>query len=352
MDRHRGMAQQRGQPDALHRRRVESGEGEGLGRRRDHAEQHQPAEEGAERGQHRRRPRHQLAQTVAREHQHAGGCERQDPGPEQQRAGLARPHRGQLVADGGRGRGVVRDQSHREVVAQKRDLERDHADRQQHGHRIDRPAGRVAIAAVAVAGDDRCPDRVQRAEEGAAETGGAERRDHCSMITWSGFCSASVGELGRALGDQAVPFADQGPVAQLAADDHLAPLAERVGHRARIGDRDLGRAALAVGDLEVQLLPGVRDRVVDDGAVDVVAGAGAGRHQLGRALGLAGGAERDIDERRRQDHGGAEGDAQPDLALAIWIHERAPVGRRRLSQGPALGPCPTGTIAAWRQTAA
>src|SRR3954447_20207295 len=47
-----------------------------------------------------------------------------------------------------------------------------------------------------------------------------------------------LGELGRALGDERVPLGHEGPVPELALDDHLAPLPEGIRHHARVGDRD------------------------------------------------------------------------------------------------------------------
>src|ERR1700737_3222704 len=58
-------------------------------------------------------------------------------------------------------------------------------------------------------------------------------------------------ELRRALRDQGVPFAHIAPAPALDRDDYLAPFAEGVGHRARIGHRD-GGAAGAVLDVEIQ----------------------------------------------------------------------------------------------------
>src|SRR5205807_10380537 len=57
-------------------------------------------------------------------------------------------------------------------------------------------------------------------------------------------------ELRGTLGDQGVPFADIAAVLALDGDDHLAPFAEGVGHRAGVGDRVRG-AARAVLDAEI-----------------------------------------------------------------------------------------------------
>src|SRR3954452_24421836 len=47
----------------------------------------------------------------------------------------------------------------------------------------------------------------------------------------------------RALGDQRVLGADEAPVAHVAGDDDLQPVAERVGHGAAVHDRHGGAAA-------------------------------------------------------------------------------------------------------------
>src|SRR6266540_6807627 len=70
-------------------------------------------------------------------------------------------------------------------------------------------------------------------------------------------------ELGRALRHERVALADEGALPQLALHDHLAPVAERVRHRAGVGDRDrLG--AVAVADAEAQLVARAVDRAVHD----------------------------------------------------------------------------------------
>ena len=192
MDRHRGVAKQGVEPDALGRGRVEAGERERVGTRGDDPEEHQPGEEHRQARQHGGRPRHQLPQPVASQPEDPGGSEREHPGPQQQRARLARPHRGELVAGGRRGRGVVGDQLDREVVAQEGDLQAQHADREQPGHRVEREPSRLGVAPIPMAAGERRPAGVERAEEGAAEAGGAQGRDHCSSITTcSGSASAS-----------------------------------------------------------------------------------------------------------------------------------------------------------------
>src|SRR5215207_10130664 len=80
---------------------------------------------------------------------------------------------------------------------------------------------------------------------------------------------ARVLELRRALRHQRVALGDERAALQLAVDDHLAALAERVGDDAGVGDRDR-RAAVAVADRERQVLALALDRPVDDPAGQVV----------------------------------------------------------------------------------
>ena len=176
VDRHRRVAEQRVEADALGRRRVEAVERVG-------AEQHQAGEEEPEPGEHRGRPGDDLAVAAAGEEEDAAGGDRQHPGPEQQRAALARPHRGQLVAERGRGRGVVGDQGDGEVRAHEGRLEHDHRDRQQRAERVDRPARGVdQPPVVAPRAGDRRAGRVQARERGRDQAGGAEL-DHLPAPT-------------------------------------------------------------------------------------------------------------------------------------------------------------------------
>ena len=168
--RHVRVAQQRSEARALGRRRVEMGEGLRL-------EDHQADEERAQRGQDRRRPGHDLAVPAASHVEDAARGEREHPGPEQQRALLARPHRGQLVEGGRGGRGVVGDQREVEVVSDEGDLEQHHRGGEEARHRVDRTARGVDPAPVAGArAVDRGPDRVQRAQQGGGQQCGAEDR--------------------------------------------------------------------------------------------------------------------------------------------------------------------------------
>ena len=220
MDRHVGVAQQRRQPGALGRSRVEVGERLGL-------EDHQPDEEGAEAGEDRRRPGHDLAVAAAGDEEDPARGQREHPGPEQQRALLARPHRGQLV-EGRRGRrGVIGDQREVEVVAEERDLDEDDRRGEQPGHRVDRARGRSRPS-----GGRRCGRRRRRRPPRRARRAG-RRPAVRSRGSSAGLPRRRGRELRRALRDQAVPLADEGAVLELAGDDHLAPVAERIRHRAR-----------------------------------------------------------------------------------------------------------------------
>src|SRR5215211_1371570 len=57
-------------------------------------------------------------------------------------------------------------------------------------------------------------------------------------------------ELRRALCDQRVGLADEGPAHELAAEDDLTAAPERVGDDAAVGDRDALSLSVAVGDPE------------------------------------------------------------------------------------------------------
>src|SRR3954468_8060698 len=114
----------------------------------------------------------------------------------------------------------------------------------------------------------------------AAPTSGMSRRA----------AGAVVLELRGALGHERVALADEGAVLELARDDHLAPVAERVRDRARVADRH-GLRALAVLNLEEQRGALVADRAGHDLAGHLGAAATAARREdLGRRsrLGRAG----------------------------------------------------------------
>src|SRR5215203_2226105 len=88
-------------------------------------------------------------------------------------------------------------------------------------------------------------------------------------------------ELRRALGDERVALRHEGALLELARDDHLAPVAERVRHGAGVGDRHRP-PAVAVADAEAQLVPRARDRSGHDLAGDLVGPALGELGWLGR----------------------------------------------------------------------
>ena len=178
VNRHRGMAQQRGQPDPLGGRLIEARE-----RVRVACEQHQRGEEEGDPGEHRGRVRNDLAVAAARQVENPACRDRQDPGPEQQRPALARPHRGQPVAERGRSRGVVGDQRDREVRTHEGRLEDDHRDGQQRAEGVDRAAGRVDEALILASGaEQRRARSVETGEWGGDQARRAER-DHQEVTT-------------------------------------------------------------------------------------------------------------------------------------------------------------------------
>src|SRR6478609_5649806 len=108
------------------------------------------------------------------------------------------------------------------------------------------------------------------------------------------------GELRRALGHKRVAFTDECAVLDFPGEDDLAAAAERVGDGAAVGHREARAAAFAVGDAEAQFLAVVANRARHYFAGQVVGRPGRGAEQLRGLLRLAGGAERRVDERRRQ----------------------------------------------------
>src|SRR3954468_14448223 len=78
-------------------------------------------------------------------------------------------------------------------------------------------------------------------------------------------------ELGRALRDERVRLADEARTLPAHLDDHLAPLAEGVGHGAPVADRDRTRA-LPVPHDEVERAAVAPDRPVRDRPRELVAG--------------------------------------------------------------------------------
>src|SRR5689334_13894440 len=102
-------------------------------------------------------------------------------------------------------------------------------------------------------------------------------------------------ELGGALGDERVAFADEGAVLDFAGEDDLAAAAEGVRDGAPIGDRQRRPAAFAVDDAEEQLVAAVANRAGNDLAGQVVARSRRGVDQLGGLRRCARGAERRVD---------------------------------------------------------
>src|SRR5829696_708346 len=134
------------------------------------------------------------------------------------------------------------------------------------------------------------------------------------------------GELRRALRDQAVPLADEGAVLELARNDHLTAIAERIGDRPGVGDRDRV-GPVAIRDPEVELVTGVVNRAGDDVPGQLIGPGRVALQQLRGLLRLGRGGEGRVDEAGGQKNGGRQRDDQSNLALARWIH-----GDRELSQ--------------------
>src|SRR3954447_19080827 len=142
-----------------------------------------------------------------------------------------------------------------------------------------------------------------------------------------------LGELRRALGDERVSLGHERAVPELARDDHLAPLPEWIGHDARVGDRHRG-GAVPVAHAETEVVADVPDGAVDHPAGEVVRAAGL---DVAGLAGLGGGAEAGVDQGRREQHGGREGDDKPKLALARGVHSPdASAGWD--APGPAMAP--------------
>src|SRR5680860_1348623 len=135
------------------------------------------------------------------------------------------------------------------------------------------------------------------------------------------------GELRRALGHQGVALADEDTVRDSAGEDDLATAAEGVGDGAGVGDGDALSGVVAVGDPEAQSLALVADGAPDHAAGQLVAGAGGCADQLRGLLRLGRGAERRVDERGGEQNRDAERDHEPDLPLALGIHEPGIIAR-------------------------
>ena len=186
------------------------------------------AEERAEAEQHGGRVGRDLAQPAAREEQDRAAPQREQQHPQQQRALLRRPHRGQPVEQRRRRGRVARDEREREVRADERRLQDRHRHDQQPGERVDgaaaggdvlAPAGARAVerGADAVDADRQRGDQAEEAGErhGPAQVlGSAENFDGHLVTSESGWPSNTA------------------PCLRTSIDD-LAPLAERVGDLTR-----------------------------------------------------------------------------------------------------------------------
>ena len=195
VDHHARMAQQRVEPGALGRRRGQRDE-------RRLEEHEQPAEEGAEAEQHGRRVGGDLAQPAARAKQDRAAPQRQQQHPQQQRALLRGPDRGQPVEQRRRGRGVGRDQLEGEVRAHERQLQDQHRDDEQPGHARRRRGGRSRRTRAARSPRRRATPRSRTGRSSARRpgrgAGGRHRR-------WSGLRLG--GELRGALRHERVGLA-------------------------------------------------------------------------------------------------------------------------------------------------
>ena len=149
-------------------------------------EQHQPDEEGGDAHHHRGRPGDDLAQPVAGRVERGAGGDREHPGPEQQRALLARPHRRQLVEGRRLDRGVLGDERRRRSRRGEGDLDDRHAGGQQRAEGVDGAARGVEPAAVAVASGEGERAGGESGEEGQRQQGAAEARHRFSVVNFDG----------------------------------------------------------------------------------------------------------------------------------------------------------------------
>ena len=150
VDHHARVLEQRVEPDAIGRRWAQRREGIDVGR-----EQHQPGEEGGDAHHHRGRPGDEVAQAAPSRPEGGARGEREDEGPEQQRALLARPHRRQLVARRRLDRGVFLDDPEGEVVAGEGELDDYDTGRDQTAEAIDGAAREGQQTLVALAPGER-----------------------------------------------------------------------------------------------------------------------------------------------------------------------------------------------------
>src|SRR5207245_1047985 len=94
-------------------------------------------------------------------------------------------------------------------------------------------------------------------------------------------------ELRRALRDERVALHDEAAAAHPSRNDHLAPVPERVGHDARVDDRQRDAPA-AVADAEAEQAAVPADRAGHHLAGDLVRPAGRPAQHLRGALRLRG----------------------------------------------------------------
>src|SRR5436853_481498 len=135
-------------------------------------------------------------------------------------------------------------------------------------------------------------------------------------------------ELRRALRDERVALPDEAAASHPSRDDHLAPVAERVGHHARVDDRHRD-APTAVADAAAEQAAAPADRAGHDLAGDLVRPAGRPPQHLRGALRLGGLAKARPDERASQQHGSRQRHHEADLPLAGRIHGPTDYGNRR-----------------------
>src|SRR3954447_9421512 len=132
-------------------------------------------------------------------------------------------------------------------------------------------------------------------------------------------------ELRRALGDQRVALADERVALLADRDDHLAVGAERVRHRALVGDRDGRRPGpgVALANAEVQRLAAPPVPRLDlAGQLIALARLGVREQGSGRH-GLARRREGRVDQRAGQEHHCRQQDDEPAPALAARSHLKA-----------------------------
>src|SRR5581483_1865867 len=131
-------------------------------------------------------------------------------------------------------------------------------------------------------------------------------------------------------------FADKARAALAHGDKDTAPGGEGVGDDARIPDRH-GHVQLRIPDLEQQRVAFVAHRSSQHGAGQDVGRPGSSPlDQLRGGQLVTSRAEARVDERRRQKHGGGEGNGETDGTLTAGIHAWANCPTGGSSRTPAL----------------